>query len=136
MTTIYVVTSGAYSDYSIHAVFSTKELAEEYVAFGTQHDQFSYTGADIEEWELDQGSEQARSGLACYQVYFTDLLRGDIGFLNDWGVVTKPMREEVIDRPDGTRSYVVWLLAKDEESARKIANERRIQHILNLENAL
>lgn len=135
MTTIYVVTSGEYSDYSICAVFSTKELAEEYVAFGTQHKQFGYTGADIEEWELDQGSEQVRAGVSCYQVYFTDILSGDIGFLNDWGVTEEPLREQVIDRPDGTRSYVAWVLANDEESACKIANEHRVRAILNLENA-
>lgn len=44
-TTVYVVTDGSYSDYGIKAIFSTKELAEEYQDAG----KFD----DIEEWELD-----------------------------------------------------------------------------------
>jgi hypothetical protein len=45
MSTIYAVTSGSYSDYSVNAVFSTREMAEEFVN--------GDRGYDIEEWELD-----------------------------------------------------------------------------------
>lgn len=31
MSTVYVVTSGSYSDYGINAIFSTEELANAYV---------------------------------------------------------------------------------------------------------
>ena len=44
MTTVYVVTTGVYSDYHIEGVCSTKELAEETVQL---------TGGTIEEYELD-----------------------------------------------------------------------------------
>lgn len=44
---IYIVTSGEYSDYSIDAVFSTKEKAKEYIQqYGTDY--------AIEEYDLDQ----------------------------------------------------------------------------------
>ncbi len=46
--TVYVVTSGAYSDYGIDAIFSTKELAEKYCENNKHQD---LNGVD--EWELD-----------------------------------------------------------------------------------
>jgi hypothetical protein len=45
--TVYVVTSGSYSDFGINAMFSTREKAEEYM--GGHPDQFN----DIQEYELD-----------------------------------------------------------------------------------
>lgn len=48
---IYIVTSGEYSDYSIDAVFSTKEKAEEYIQ---QHG----TDYAIEEYDLDEEVEK------------------------------------------------------------------------------
>lgn len=55
MSTVYAVSSGCYSDYSILAVFSTRELAEKYVAYqnGPESDGTEYANAGIEEWELD-----------------------------------------------------------------------------------
>lgn len=54
MARVYIVTEGEYSDYHIEACFTTKKQAERYIknsmAVG---DFFSYTGKDIEEWELD-----------------------------------------------------------------------------------
>jgi hypothetical protein len=44
---IYIVTSGEYSDYHIDAVFSTKELAEDYI----QQNGIDY---EIEEYNLDE----------------------------------------------------------------------------------
>ena len=44
---IYIVTSGEYSDYRIDAVFSTRELAEDYI----QHNGTDYR---IEEYNLDE----------------------------------------------------------------------------------
>jgi hypothetical protein len=41
---VYAVTSGAYSDYSVHCVFVRREDAEQYVALGL--------GEDIEEMDL------------------------------------------------------------------------------------
>jgi CRP-like cAMP-binding protein len=49
MSTIYIVTSGEYSSYRIDAVFSTKKLAEDFVA---RNGKF-VSSADIEEWKLD-----------------------------------------------------------------------------------
>lgn len=47
MAKIYIVTSGDYSDYTINAVFSTKEKAEEYVQ---QHG----TDYRVEDYDIDE----------------------------------------------------------------------------------
>ena len=53
---VYIVTSGEYSDYSIHAVFSTREKAEEYIAHnGDFSDSYK-----IEEYVMD-GEQPDRS---------------------------------------------------------------------------
>jgi hypothetical protein len=49
---VYVVTAGSYSDYSIDSIFSTKELAEAYIAEGEKEPYASYNGVD--EWEVDE----------------------------------------------------------------------------------
>lgn len=48
---IYIVTSGKYSDYSINAVFTTKEKAVDYVE---QHG----TCYNVEEYDLDEKAEK------------------------------------------------------------------------------
>ena len=53
MTTIYVVTQGDYSDYSIVGVFSSKEEAQKVVELENND---SYDDAKIEEYELDDPS--------------------------------------------------------------------------------
>lgn len=55
-TTVYVVTSGEYSDYGIHAIFSTRALADAYIkralaAPATYHSEFN-----VEEWYVDRES--------------------------------------------------------------------------------
>lgn len=55
---VYVVTSGEYSDYSIEALFSTKEAAEEYVK--VVNATRSYNVADIEVYPLNETVKQAR----------------------------------------------------------------------------
>lgn len=49
---VYIVTAGCYSDYRIKAIFSTQELANEYVSL-CQDLELN----EIEEWELDNPIE-------------------------------------------------------------------------------
>lgn len=51
----YIVTSGSYSEYHIEAVFSTAELAEEYVARVNGPDEWS--DRRVEEWDMDEPRE-------------------------------------------------------------------------------
>lgn len=48
---VYVVTAGCYSDYGIEAIFSTRELAEDYIVANPK----KYSGYnDIAEWTVDE----------------------------------------------------------------------------------
>lgn len=56
MTTIYLVTSGSYSDYCIRAIFSTREAAEAYIADYNHGAGWPEIG--VEEWPLDAPREE------------------------------------------------------------------------------
>ncbi len=74
--TIYVVTSGSYSDYGIRAIFSTKEKAEHYVSLSKETDPDEPHG--IEEWTLDAMDNVIVSNVySCY----INLNTGDISRL-------------------------------------------------------
>ena len=51
MTIVYAVTSGSYSDYSIHGLFSTKEKASSYIENNKEE---LWGPGEIEEWTLDE----------------------------------------------------------------------------------
>lgn len=50
--TIYVVTSGEYSDYGINAVFTSREQAELYCATHNDNSKYGYQ-CEVEEYEAD-----------------------------------------------------------------------------------
>lgn len=116
MTTIYLITSGEYSDYSINAVFTTKELAEQYRTF---------FGGDIEEWEADRMADDLRAGKVVYQVYmYRDGSTECFGVTayNDEIPFTPKHHVQLLPNPDRMVTYVK---AKSREHAVKVANERR-----------
>lgn len=47
---IYILTSGEYSDYRIHSVYSTQEKAEEALK---KYKNDTWASAQVEEWPLD-----------------------------------------------------------------------------------
>ena len=115
MTTIYVVTEGCYSDYSICGVYSTKEKAE--------HAKVVWLDSDIEEYELDD--LESKSNMFFYEVQMD--VNGNTRKVSK----TRP----TIDawwpcggmQGDGFCSFFMW--ADNEKHAVKIANERRVQLI-------
>ncbi len=116
MTTIYICTSGMYSDYGIDAVFNKKELAERFC------DKY---GCTIEEWELNPRGKELRLG---YQAYAVTMKQdGDT-------VEVRPLNY-FLDKPycaigsDGIMCVDCW--AKSEQHAVKITNEHRVQLIAN-----
>lgn len=54
--TVYVVTSGKYSDYSIRAIFTTRGRAESFC--DEYNEAEDYNKAEIEVWEADQPREE------------------------------------------------------------------------------
>lgn len=60
MKTLYVVTSGSYSDYGIDAIFDSKELAQSFInSFDTGKGWTDFN--DIEEWQLNPNEMELKS---------------------------------------------------------------------------
>ena len=125
MATIYIITDGSYSDYHIVTVFSTRELAEKFIAlYPDMNDD------NIEEYELDKFETQLKDGLLLYNVsmYRDGETRNvDMGTMdNDTDTQKNTMFREW--------NTVTWFMscnmfATDEQHAVKIANERRTAFI-------
>jgi hypothetical protein len=111
--TLYVVTSGEYSDYRVRGIYSTHEKAE-------QARDFFNTENDIEEHEIDALPEHP-PGMLRYTV-----------------LMDRDGRVDSVARVDAGGSYYEWTVrdavfvgfhvwARDETHAIKIANDRRAQ---------
>lgn len=122
---VYIITRGDYSDYHICACFSTRKQAEERLHLYGDGD------AEIEEWDLDKAIILPE-GLIPWCVRMNK---------NDGEVFTArhvPL-DEFEDRNYITEeklrghfwydTFEIYVLAKDEKHAIKIANEKRTQGI-------
>jgi hypothetical protein len=123
MVSVFLVTSGRYSDYTVVAVFSTREAAEAYLP-GVPDGNSS-----IAEFELDPATPPVlREGQYVYRVDMR--LNGDV--------------IQVFDCHEPAGAYVNWdwlsvhvtdvgirdfVIASSEEHAVKIVNERRLQYL-------
>ena len=127
--TIYVLTSGEYSDYHINGVYSSRELAQAFIdavegklyPFGKR----TYSDYMIEEYNLDEYADELKRG---YLLWFVRMKRD--------GLVLEAYEDErsyIMDHLSGdqNRDFVNRCLAKDKEHAIKITNERRIQFLAN-----
>lgn len=131
MKTIYIVTSGCYSDYSIDAVFSTKEKAEAYIV-SLNEPKDKYGPSQIEEYELDEDGDYLVSGGKYWDVEMDK--EGNV-------VDVKLGRHSAKDGWWNCYSqifYVGSIAARDAEHAVKIANEKRIAYVnkCNLEGRI
>jgi hypothetical protein len=117
MATIYIVTDGDYSDYSIYGVFSTEKNAERF------RDHCCLTG-NIEEWELDLPGPATENKLF-WKVFLDD----DGNTLDVDGSISwqfpRPAVINYIRSPFG-EAQSVWVAhcwATDREHAIKIAHD-------------
>ena len=123
--TVYVVTSGEYSDYGIDAIFSTRELAQSFIdAFKAD----KWHEMDIEEWDLDPNSTHLKQNRKPYFLRINK--RGDVSDLE----VADSSYGFKKDLPEAEISYTAnleWMnincFADDENHAVKIAGEKRSQ---------
>ncbi len=119
MTSIYVLTEGDYSDYSIIGVYSTKELAEEA--------QTLYKYSQIEEYDLDNIPEHP-PGMTAWFVRIGD------GKLDDLYTSQVSPFEQTVPRefeykyPNGATAYFVYCWAVDANHAEKIALDKYYQN--------
>jgi hypothetical protein len=124
--TIYVVTTGEYSDYGIVAMFTTKEDAQRFIDVCGERPYSSFN--DIEEYELDASVPQIRKGFSPWWVQMDE--HG-----NTFNAEVNTFGKGIVRKPDdefrgATRLRERWFnwygWSKDREHALKIANEHRI----------
>jgi hypothetical protein len=139
MAKVYVVTSGCYSDYGINGIFSTRELAQEWIdkaanVAAMKDDEgcnlWIYGGeadAKIEEWELD-ALQYARIFKKWHFGMFLDdgSLENDVHEGQEFGVPHKGTATiaERVPAYDG-RPCVRVESCKSAEHAKKLAVEAR-----------
>ena len=120
MSNVYIVTSGEYSAYRICAVFSEKELAQKYIDSFERPEWDSYF---IEEYDLNPYAKEIKKG---YLPYFVKMSKnGDC--MSSYKTDDMEYADCVLD----SNNMRFSVFAKDEKHAIKIANEKRIQLIVN-----
>lgn len=136
MSTIYAVTSGEYSDYRIVALFSTPELAREFMAAVPDYDYNK-----IKEFELNPNTaDLIRRGYSVWSVHMLRdgtterVSRQDVGTYEVSNIGHRIWRRTEAPAYKGKGipdilTSMVW--AKSEEGAVKIVNEHRAQMIAN-----
>lgn len=133
MNQVYIVTSGAYSDYHIDAVFSTRENAERYNKIHASGD-----FEDIEEFEIDEDMALInRIRDEKITIYLVCMDRdGNVKEIKK----ELPCLSLVESILTGKYKYIlyadcmdIYVIAKDEKHAIKIVNEKRVQLIANNE---
>lgn len=112
---VYIVTSGAYSDFCNEAVYTDRAKAEEHHKFLEESGE--HTG--IEEWELNDMPGKIEQGLKCYLVIMYG--NGDVK-----RVERQAHGSYFFPPKENEYWYCGW--AKSEKHVIKIANEKRIQH--------
>ena len=119
MGTIYIVTSGDYSDYGIEAVFTDRKIAEEWIAKKTNDTGRCFGDElEIEEWE-----DMAEKEKWLYTVYISvhSLKLGSFSNEGDG---------YICHYSDPNCGYII-VASDSEERAIKVAAERWTRHRLN-----
>lgn len=124
MSKAYVITSGCYSAYHICGVTLDKHKAE---TLKTVYEKIEYEEVNIEEYELDAHYDRFESGCKMYLVQFD--CEGNIHQVcGD----CSPDDESIYETWGG--HYInVFVWAKDQESAVKIAAEKRAKYLAEKE---
>lgn len=118
MAKIYIVTSGDYFDYSIDAIFSTKEKAEEYVQqYGTNY--------HIEDYGIDEEVKK-ETKIWCVKMRFDNFEVSEcLG--GGWFSLMKDTFEYCFDDYAGIGYIILYFEADCMDRAIKIASERVVQ---------
>lgn len=115
---VYVITKGIYSDYRICAVALDKDKAEILrKAFSD-----SWEEAEIETYETDQFITEIEAGLKIYQCVMND--NGLSAYERDYEYADDICFNKVNKTNHRITTYSVYVWAKDEDSALKIAADK------------
>lgn len=128
MKPIYLVSTGNYSDYTVIAAFTTIDKAKAFMA-ATKTD-WSEPFNEVEEISLDSNiASLVKRGYACYTVVM--LRDGEVEYINRRDInadhITSDFR--IWRRPDKPDCLDARVIAKTEEQAIKIANDKRAEMI-------
>ena len=126
MATVYIVTSGSYSDYSIDAVFSTRGLADAYVE---ELRKAKGDAPDVEEWPLDEQAGAIAATIYGVRIFLTS---GNVEHRWQYRRMVQPNDRVVGDPCSFKRALDVLVEAHSAvspEHALKVAAEKR-QEIL------
>lgn len=128
---IYVVTAGSYSDYHIEALFDGKEKADAFIAYQRALASGGfYEQPQIEEWALNQFYDPIARGLTCFHVYFEDIHSGDVTRCDTYYLEEDGWEISNVHHQTGQRWYQTSVWTTHQESALKIANERRARYLV------
>ncbi len=129
MSTIYLVSSGDYSDYSVHAAFSTKDKAEKFIdAFAKPN----YSQFEIEERRLDPCEAEIKKGLSPYRVFMRKSGNSECSKMDDMYSIPIATEVELLTKTyHGKSSLRIEGWFKSKEHAVKVANEKRTAMIAN-----
>lgn len=123
---VYVVTSGIYSDYMIHAVFLDREKAESYV--NRQGGKYLYEDFKIEIFEADEPEKETERSI--YTFYYSGDYKLQRFFREDASSYVPAIKEydahKWIDNFTETtyKEIRFEVLADSKEKAKKIAQDR------------
>ena len=123
---VYVITRGAYSDYHICAATLDKDTAEK---LAKKYSEESWDNAVIEEHVLEDFTEGERF---MYCVSF-----GNYGMSCSFEEYEH--KENIVyhkNKRTGEDSMIVYVKAKDEEHAKKIAQDRRAEYLAKKEGVV
>jgi hypothetical protein len=116
ITTVYVVTRGSYSDYSIEAIYSTRALAEKHCALFP-----GYDDSQIEEYPLNEFAPHISAGKTHWLVRVSPDGTAHPEKHNHPREVLKPGFKDI------HRNICFFVWAKDEMAARQIACQRWVE---------
>ena len=119
MTVCYAIASGEYSDYRVHAIFTTKEKAKAALLFYGR-------GAEIEDFLLDPVLPEWAPGLqiyCCYKYLSGDIaaLASDLSRLDSWKTSMLDYFKPKVLAPECSQ---VFVYAENREHAVEIAAEK------------
>lgn len=123
MSSVWVVTEGSYSDYHICCIFSSRQLAENFIKKAKLFQKYSDYN-DVEEYEIN--IEEGQSSV--WEVWFRVGGNIDCYFKSD-------QREEGITAftEDTHNLLKITVKAETEESAIKIACDKRAEYLAQKE---
>lgn len=126
MTTVYLVSSGIYSDYSVHGIYSTRKRAE-------ARSRLVRDANEVQEFILDEGIEAVNQGLNSWLVHFyedgsTSPFQSDWEFSNSITGRVKDLRKTK-QHGQPRAEFTVYVMARDEAHALKIAQDKRAEYL-------